>query len=71
MKSAASILDVLDELLQRIAAIQTKAAFSLVRIGSNDLDTAPRGVLLDRVGLVLGRVFLVLGGHADILRSTP
>ena len=69
MKSAVSALDVLDQPLQRIATVEAEAALSFVGIGANDLDAALGGILLHRLGLVLGRVFLMLGGHPDVLRG--
>lgn len=58
--------NVCDQLLQRIAAIQTKAAFAGVGVSADDLNTPATGVFANRVTLVLGRVFLVLSRHAHI-----
>ena len=60
-------LHVLDQPLQGVAAIESQAALALVRIGADDLEAAPLGVLADGVGLVLGGVFLMLRRHADVL----
>jgi hypothetical protein len=61
-------LDVLDQLLQRLPAIDAQAALAFVGVGADDLDVAPGGVLADLVALVLRRVLLVLGRHPHVLK---
>jgi hypothetical protein len=53
-------------LLQRIASIQPEAALSIVGIRPDNLQATPDRILADRFGLILGRVFLMIRGHADV-----
>jgi hypothetical protein len=64
-----SVLNVVDQLLQGIAAIQPKSALSLIGIGANDFDPASSSILLDRFGLIFRRVFLVVSGHPHVFSS--
>jgi hypothetical protein len=59
-------LDITDQALQRIAAIDVEAAAPFVGVGAHDRDAVLLGVFPDLVGLVLGRVLLVVGGHAHV-----
>ena len=61
-------LDVLNQLLQPVPSADIEAALAFVGVRSDDADAASGGVLADFVGLVLGRVLLMLCGHADIFR---
>jgi len=62
-------LHVLDELSERVASLNLEAAFPRIGIGSDDLYSAGFSILLDRVGLVFGRIFLMVRGHADVFGS--
>ena len=61
-------LHVLDQLLQRLPAVDAESALAFVGVGADDLDVAPGGVFENFVTLVLCRILLVLGGHAHVLR---
>ena len=61
-------LDIVDQPLEGLPAIDAQTALALVGIGLDDLDATPGGVFLDLVGLVLRGVLLVLGRHPHILR---
>src|SRR5580704_14399751 len=53
--------DVIDQLLERVAPLDTEAALALVRISADDRH-APRGrVGVNRVGLISRRILLVVG----------
>jgi hypothetical protein len=43
-----------------------KATFPLVGIGADNLESAPLGIGANFGGLIIGRIFLMIGGHADI-----
>ena len=58
--------DILDQLLQRQPAINAQTTLALIGIGPDDFDAAPGGVFPNLVGLILGRVLLMLGRHAHI-----
>jgi len=60
-------LDLLDQPLQGQSSIDAQTALALVGIGPDDLDATSGGVLSNLVALILGRVLLMLGGHAHIL----
>ena len=62
-------LHVLNQLLQRQPPANVQATFAFVGIGPHDLDAALSSVLADLVGLVFGRVLLVLGRHPDVFGS--
>src|SRR6202030_4105331 len=62
-------LDIGQQLLQRIAPVDAQSAFAVVGVGPHDVEAAADGVLQYGVGLVFGRVALVLGRHANILCS--
>src|SRR6202030_3855398 len=64
-------LNIINQLLQRIAPTEAQSTLSLVGVGSNNFQAPSGCVLPDRVGLILGRVFLVIGRHADVLDRTP
>ena len=64
-------LDVVDQLPERVTPLDPETALARVRVGAHDLEVARFGVALDRHLLVLGRVLLMLGGHADVLRRPP
>ena len=63
------LLHVVDQLLEAATAPDVQAALSFIGIGADDLHAMGVGVLLDRLGLVFGRVSLVVGGHAHVLRG--
>ncbi len=63
-------LDILDQALQRIAAIDVEAATPFIGVGAYDLDAVLLGVFPDLVCLVLRRVLLVVGGHAHVFGGT-
>ena len=48
-----------------------QTAFAFVGIGADDFDVAALGIFQNLIGLVVGRVLLVLGGHAHVLRNKP
>jgi len=54
LEVSAARLHVIDELLQRIAAIESKTTFALVGICPNNLNSSLAGVLPNCVSLVLG-----------------
>ena len=60
-------LNVIDQALERSRPVERQTALARVGVGADDLDAAPRRILADDVGLVLGRVLLVLGRHPDVL----
>ena len=60
-------LDIVDELLERVSAIEAEPTAPLIGIGAHDLNATAFGILPDGVGLILDRVLLVLGGHAHVL----
>ena len=62
-----AVLNVGDQALQCLAAVDAQATLSFVGVGLDDLDATTRGVLTDLVALVLGRVLLMLGRHANVL----
>ena len=49
-----------------VAALNLQAALTRIGIGSDDLHMVTFGVSSDRVALIFGRVFLMLGRHAHI-----
>jgi hypothetical protein len=65
-KSTPAVLNVCDQALQGLAAVDAQATLSFVGVGGRSRCRA-RGVLTDLVALVLGRVLLVLGRHANVL----
>ena len=70
LEVGAAVLNVGDQALQCLAAVDAQATLSFVGVGLDDLDATTRGVLTDLVALVLGRVLLVLGRHANVLSPT-
>ena len=62
-------LHVFDELPERVAPLYLEATFPGVGIGPDDLYSAGLSILLDRFGLVFGRVFLMVRRHADVFGS--
>lgn len=54
-------LDVANQLLERLPAVDAQTALALVGVGADDLNVVPGSVLADFVGLILRRVLLVLG----------
>jgi NADPH:quinone reductase-like Zn-dependent oxidoreductase len=62
-------LDVIDQRLERIATVQAEPALALIGVGANDREAASIGIPADGIGLVLGRVLLMLGRHSHILRG--
>src|SRR5690606_16597699 len=66
-KVGRAALHVVDQPLKGVPAVEPQPAAALVGVGANDLHAAPFGVLADGVGLVLGRVLLVLRRHPDVL----
>jgi hypothetical protein len=67
IKSGASALHVPYELLKAFAPGYANAA-SAIRIGAHDHDISSSRIGSDCRRLVLHRVFLLIGGHAQILR---
>ena len=61
---------VAEEVLERLAAVYSHSAAALVRVGANDGQAMSGGVISDCVLLVLCRVFLLVGGHAHVLRCS-
>lgn len=61
-------LHVGEQPLQPLAPADIEPAFALVGVGSDYLDIVSRGVVQNLVGLVLGRILLMLCRHAHILR---
>nr|WP_157783541.1 hypothetical protein [Rhizorhabdus wittichii] len=59
--------DIPEHVLERIPSLQMEAAPSFVRIGLDDPEPVQRGIAGDRRHLVGGRVYLLVGRHADIL----
>ena len=57
-----------DELLHAGAPDDLEAALSGVDVGLNNFHAVRIGIALDRDELVLGRILLVLGGHAHVGR---
>src|SRR5690606_38420685 len=51
-------LNILDQLPERIAALDLEPALASIGIGAHDLDPARLGIVPDRVGLVFSRIFL-------------
>ncbi len=70
LKIGGAVLHILDQLLQGLAALDPEAAFPGIGIGAHQFETAFLCVFADRVGLVFGRVLLVVGRHADIFDRT-
>jgi hypothetical protein len=54
---------------KRIAAGDVEAAFALVCVGADDLETASLGVLANHIPLIGCGVLLMLRGHAHVLSS--
>ncbi len=69
LEIGAAPLDVGDEPRQRIAALEPQPALALIGIGADDRDAVIGGVAADGVALVLGRILLMLGRHAHVLRG--
>ena len=67
LEVGAPALDVGDQPLQLVAALQPQPALALVGIGANDQQAVPLGVLADLFRLVLGRVLLMVGRHPHVL----
>jgi hypothetical protein len=63
--------DVVDQLFEGVAALDPQAALARIGVGADDDEVACVGVAADRGLLVLGRILLVLRGHADVLRRPP
>lgn len=61
-----AVLHILDQLLQGLTALDPQPALARIGIGAHQFETAFRRIFADRVRLVFGRVFLVVGRHADI-----
>ncbi|MNE64665.1 hypothetical protein D3C80_1600870 [compost metagenome] len=61
-------LDIGQQPLERVPALDLQAALALVGVGLDDLEATACGVGRYDVRLVLGGVFLVLGRHTDVLR---
>ena len=59
-------LNIADQALELIPAADIKPALARIFVGADDLDAAPRRILADYFGLVLGRVFLPVGRHPDV-----
>jgi hypothetical protein len=68
-KPSIPFLDITEQLLQCVSAIEAQSAFALVGVSADDLDAAPRGILADGVLLVLRRILLMLGRHPHVLSS--
>lgn len=50
-------------------ARDVESALAVIRVGADDAHSSGLGILLYGVGLVLGRILLVLSGHSHILRN--
>ena len=61
------MLNVVEQLFERIAPAEAQAALAFIGIGADDLITVLVSVNTVGFRLVVGRMFLMLGGHADIL----
>ena len=61
---------VVDQLLQRVAAVEAQTALPVIGVGTHDLDASLLGVALNDLRLILSRVLLVLSGHPDVLRGS-
>ena len=55
--------------LQPVATADAEPALALIGVGADDLEAMLGGVVEDLVGLVLGRILLMLGRHTDVLRG--
>jgi hypothetical protein len=53
--------DVLEQPLQSLASTDVQPAFALIGVGVDDLDPMVLGIVFDTIGLVLGRILLMLG----------
>ncbi len=62
-------LDIGNQFLQVLAAVDPQPAAALIDVGLDDLDLSLGGISGDRRGLVLSRVFLLIRGHTNILRG--
>jgi hypothetical protein len=60
-------LDVPDQRLDPVPAIEAKAAFPRVGVGPYDFQALLLGIFTDRTRLVLGRIALMLRRHPDVL----
>ena len=59
-------LNIFEQSLQRLSSANIEPAFPLVSVCPDYLIAALLGIPLDGSGLVVGRVLLMLGRHADI-----
>src|SRR5260370_30517301 len=66
MRSRDALMSIDQPLLQRIASVEAQPALAVVGVGPHDVEAVADSVLQYSVGLVLGRVELVLGRHAHI-----
>jgi hypothetical protein len=64
------ILNIADHLSERIPALDVQATLPLIRVGFNDVHVPARSVFPNHIHLVVGRVLLVFGGHADVSGCT-
>ncbi|SOY43661.1 hypothetical protein CBM2585_A10089 [Cupriavidus taiwanensis] len=51
-----------------LATVDSKTTFALIRICADDFESATGCVFSNFVALILGRILLMFGRHADILR---
>lgn len=66
-----AIDDIGNAILKCLAAVNSKTAFTLIGICADDLESAAGSVVPNPVALILGRILLVFGRHADVLRCAP
>jgi hypothetical protein len=57
--------------LKCLPAVNSKTAFALIGICTDDFESTAGSVVSNPVALILGRILLVFGRHPDVLRCTP
>ena len=64
-----AVLHITDQLFQGISTVNSKAALARICVGLHDGHASALGILLNDFPLVLSRVLLVLGRHADVFHN--